>query len=211
MNTSPQRGFTLYELLVAVLVAGILLGVGVPSFMQFQRNNAITAAVNDVVSGLYLARSEAVKRQAPTTLCGSTLPLDANPVCSAGGNGGFIVFVDENGNGVLTDATDGNGSRDAGETVLLQREAPGGSINVVGNGGEYVAYGVSGFAVSPAPGNAQAATNMLLYCDERGNQDLGDGRSTARVIQIAPTGRPQTLQQLADVVTAVAATGGACP
>lgn len=211
MNTHPQRGFTLYELLVTVFVVGILLGFGVPNFMQFQRNNAVTAAVNDAVSGLYLARSEAVKRQVPMTLCGSAAPLDPNPVCSAGGNGGFIVFVDENGNGVLTDATDGNGSRDAGEIVLLQRDAPGGTLNVFGNGGQYVAYAATGFAVSPAPGNAQAATNTLLYCDERGNQDLGGGRSTARVIQVAPTGRPQTLLQMADVVAAVATTGGACP
>jgi type IV fimbrial biogenesis protein FimT len=211
MKAPMPSGFTLYELLVTMFVVGILLGFGVPNFMQFQRNNAITAAVNDVVSGMYLARTEAVKRQAPTALCGSPAPLVANPACGAGGNGGFVVFVDENGNGLLTDPTDGNGILDAGETVLLQRGAPGGTINVFGNGGQYVAYGASGFAISPAPGNPQLATNVLLYCDERGNQDLGDGRSTARVVQIAPTGRPQTLLLMADVVNAVALTGGVCP
>jgi type IV fimbrial biogenesis protein FimT len=211
MKQRYDSGFTLYELLVTVFVIGILLGFGVPNFLQFQRNNAITAAVNDAVSGLYLARTEAVKRQVPTTLCGSPAPLDPAPACGAGGNGGFIVFVDENGNNVLTDATDGNGTLDAGETVLLQRAAPGGTINVSGNGGQYVAYLPSGFAVSPAPGNAQVATNRLLYCDERGNQDLGDGRSTARVVEIAPTGRPQSLQLLAQVANAAAALGADCP
>ena len=208
MNTRHASGFTLYELLVTVFVIGILLGFGVPNFVQFQRNNAITAAVNDAITGLNLARQEAVKRQVPTALCGSPDPQIA---CGAGGNGGYIVFVDENGNNVLTDPTDGNGILDAGETILLQRPAPGGTIAVSGNGGQYVAFAPSGFAVSPAPGNPQIATNRLLYCDERGNQDLGDGRSSARVVEISPTGRPQTLQQLAQVANAAAVLGAACP
>jgi type IV fimbrial biogenesis protein FimT len=210
MKVLMPRGFTLYELLVSLFVAGVIFGVGLPNFLEFQRSNAMASAANELIGGLYAARAEAVKRQVPVTLCGSAAPLVPGPVCSAGGNGGFIVFVDENGDGDLTDPTDGNGAVDAGETVLLQRPAPGGTLSVTGNGGEYVAYGPNGFAVSPAPGHPQPATTTLLLCDERGNVDLG-GRSAARVVTIAPTGRAQTLQTPADIAAAVAITGGACP
>jgi type IV fimbrial biogenesis protein FimT len=210
MDKGAYRGFTLWELLVTVTVAGIILGLGVPNFREFQRNNAIIAAGNELVSGLYLARTEAVKRQVPMTLCGSANPLAAAPACGGGGNGGFIVFVDENGNGVLTDPTDGNAVVDANETVLAQRAAPGGTINVYGDGGQYITIAPTGFAVPIAQGQAQGRTTTVLYCDERGNKDVG-GRSSARVVTIAPTGRPQTLQETADVTTAVGVTGGVCP
>ena len=210
MDTKAQSGFTLWELLVTLLVVGIVLGFGVPNFMEFQRNNAMIAAANEMITGLYVARTEAVKRQVPVTLCGSADPLVAAPVCGAGGNGGFIVFVDENNNGIVTDATDGNAAVDANEVVLLQRPAPGGTINLFGNGGQYVAYATNGFLVQTAPGQALPSTTTLLYCDERGNRDVG-GRSSARVVNVAPTGRAQVMQNLVDVVAAVAATGGVCP
>jgi type IV fimbrial biogenesis protein FimT len=209
MKTKTQNGFSLLELMVAVSVAGIVLGFGVPSFMEFQRNNALISAANEMVSGLYLARTEAVKRQVPVTLCSSPDPLVAVPACGVGGNGGFIVFVDENNNGVLGDATDGNAIVDANEVVLLQRAAPGGTINLSGNGGQYMAYGTNGYLTPTAVGQGQPSTTVILYCDERGNKDTG-GRSSARVINVAPTGRAQVMQAQADVVTAVAATGGIC-
>jgi type IV fimbrial biogenesis protein FimT len=69
MNGTQQQGFSLLELMVTLLVVGIVLGFGVPNFMEFQRNAAVTAAANDLVSAIYLARTEAVKRQVPVTLC----------------------------------------------------------------------------------------------------------------------------------------------
>ena len=210
MNQRTQRGFTLWELLTTLLVAGVVLGVGVPNLMEFQRNNAMISAANDLISGLHLARAEAVKRQVPVTLCGSVNPMVPAPVCGLGGGGGFIVFVDENGNGVPTDPTDGNAIIDPGEVVLLQVDAPGGAVNVFGNGGQYMAYAASGFLVPTAPGQGAPSTTILLYCDDRGNRDVG-GRSSARVVTVAPTGRPQTWRSQADVANAVAITGGLCP
>ena len=217
MDTRTQSGFTLYELLVTLVVGGILFGIGVPNFMAFQRNNAMVAATNTLVSGIYLARAEAVKRGVPVTLCGSNNPLAAAPACGAGGNGGFIVFVDENGNvdglnaPILTDATDGNANRDANEPVLMQRDAPGGTINVLGDGGQYITYAPNGFPVAQAPGQAQPRTNAVLYCDERGIVDVGSGRSAARAVTISPTGRAQTLVSVADVTNEAALRGLGCP
>ena len=68
---------------MTLAVAGVLLGIGVPNFVEFQRNGTMTAAANDLVTGTLLARSEALTRQgtAPVVLCLSSNPLDEMPIC----------------------------------------------------------------------------------------------------------------------------------
>jgi len=61
---NKQRGFTLVELIMALAIVAIVLSLGVPSFNELVRNNRLTAQVNQVVSALALARSEAIKRAA---------------------------------------------------------------------------------------------------------------------------------------------------
>jgi type IV fimbrial biogenesis protein FimT len=211
MNAKHALGFTLLELMITIFVVAILLGFGVPGFQEFQRNNRIAAAANDLVSATLAARAEAVKRQVPVTLCASADPTVANPVCSptgAGTNGGFFIWVDENGNldpngtPIITDATDGNGVLNNGETVLLARPAPGANINVFANTG-VVSYGPNGFRRLTIAGlAAQPATFSVLYCDDRGNRATSSG-STARVVRIDRTGRGQTLREMAEVTPAI--------
>jgi type IV fimbrial biogenesis protein FimT len=81
-----QQGFTLIELMVTVAISAILLGIGVPSFRAMIQNNRIDAASNDLVSGLQLARSEAIKRGIPVVLCASSdqATCAATPVWTTG-------------------------------------------------------------------------------------------------------------------------------
>lgn len=217
MKTNAQAGFTLWELLVSILVAGIILGFGIPNFLEFQRNNAMAAAANELVTGILLARSEAVKRQVPITLCASPDPTAANPVCDptgAGSNGGFIVWVDENGNTdangspIVTDGTDGNATVDANEIILLQVADPDANINVFGDFG-YITYGTDGFP-RRAQGLGFGPVTRVVYCDDRGNRPTTGG-STARVVRFEQTGRGQVQREVADVTAALLITGGVCP
>jgi Tfp pilus assembly protein FimT len=206
--------------MITVFVAAVLLGFGVPSFREFQRNNAIAAAANDLVSATLAARAEAIKRQVPVTLCASANPTAANPVCSADGagtNGGFFVWVDwnpanvdANGSPVFT-GNDGNAVLNNGETVLLARPAPGGVVNVFANTG-VVSYGPNGFRRLTITGlPAQPQIFNVLYCDDRGNRVTSVG-STARVVRIDQTGRGQTLRDVATVTPAIAdIVGAVCP
>jgi prepilin-type N-terminal cleavage/methylation domain-containing protein len=206
MDRQIQRGFTLWELLITVAVMGIVLGLGIPNFLEFQRNNVMAANANELVTGLYLARSEAVKRQAPVTLCASANPTAVNPVCGGAVNGGFIVFVDDNdtnGDG----QPDGDAVVNGAEQVLVQQDEPGGTMNVFADN-FYISYAPTGF-VRNAPALGPSATTVL-YCDERGNKDTGGGQSSARVVTIALTGRPQMLRTMAEVANAAAALGAAC-
>ena len=57
------------ELLVAMAVAGILLGIGVPSFVEVMKNGRLSTQHNDLLQSLYLARSEAIKGTADVVVC----------------------------------------------------------------------------------------------------------------------------------------------
>ncbi len=60
-----QRGFNMIELLVGVAVAGILFAVAAPSMRTMIENTKVKSAAESALSGLRLARSEAIKRNAP--------------------------------------------------------------------------------------------------------------------------------------------------
>jgi prepilin-type N-terminal cleavage/methylation domain-containing protein len=237
MKSRRQSGFTLWELLVTMVVAGILVAVGVPSFRDAQRNSALTAAANDLITGLLAARAEAVKRQVPVTLCASPDPSAANPVCAqdgAGANGGFIVWVDWDPSHVdpLTNtptfaAGDGNAVVDVNETVLIrtpapQSAAPNGTLNMYaattigGNANSgYVSFGPNGF-LRTAPGVGFGPATLVLYCDDRGiKQTFGANFSTARLVRIEATGRANVEQAQQDINGAGGALsqipGAVCP
>lgn len=59
-----ERGFTTIELLVAITIASILLGVGIPSYQNFIATQRVKTAVSDLNYTLMYARSEAIKRNA---------------------------------------------------------------------------------------------------------------------------------------------------
>src|SRR6185503_19244312 len=62
-------GFTLIELLSTLAVAGVLLGVAVPTFRDVLLDSRRTADVNAFVLAVQVARSEAAKRSHSVILC----------------------------------------------------------------------------------------------------------------------------------------------
>jgi len=63
-TTRHQHGFTLLEMMAAVAVAAILVGVGVPSYQRFIAAQRVKTAVSTLNYTLLFARSEAIKRNA---------------------------------------------------------------------------------------------------------------------------------------------------
>ena len=58
MNKTNQNGFTLYELLITMLIVGVVLTFGVPNMLQFTQNSRMTSTANDLHPAFHLARSE---------------------------------------------------------------------------------------------------------------------------------------------------------
>ena len=65
-------GFTFAELMVALAVAAILVGVAVPSFRTTIASNKLTIAANDYIYAVSEARSQGMRRNAVVLFCGST-------------------------------------------------------------------------------------------------------------------------------------------
>ena len=93
MKSSGMSGFTIMELMIAVAIFALLLGVGVPSFNDAMRRNRLAASTNDLMSSLALARSEALKRGQMVSVCGSNA---AQTACTGNVDwaNGMIAFTD---------------------------------------------------------------------------------------------------------------------
>ena len=104
MSMERQQGFTLVELLITIVVVSILLATAVPSFMQAIKNNRVAGQANSFVVSTQMARNEAVKRGASTTVCAANTAMNA---CSGSNDWstGWIVFSDLNRNGVVNAGT----------------------------------------------------------------------------------------------------------
>jgi type IV fimbrial biogenesis protein FimT len=165
------RGFTLIELLYTVGVAALVLGIGVPSFIDQVRSTRMSAATNTLLTALYVARSEAVKQRARITVCRSDLL--APPSCDATG-AGYLVFLNE--------ADDISFDEGDGDVVLRHDQWLRGEIEIAFDGlPNGITYVSSGF--TRAVGGGPLAGD-LLFCD-------GRGETAARLLRIPTTGRPQ--------------------
>lgn len=200
MRIKTHLGFTLLELMFTVAIAAIVIGIGVPNLVGLVRNNRIAADTNDLVIGLHSGRSEAVKQRSTVVMCASGDYDSDTPACSASFGQGWIVFLDRNANGEV----DVNANPELTDTVI-EAHGPMRDGLLVSAESNYFALSPSGFG-RDIPGMGNRLTNILV-CDERGNSDLGGGRSAARLIAVSATGRPQVLNSVAEVD---ARTGG-CP
>lgn len=85
-------------------ILGVLLSLAVPSFVSLIRSNRLTAAANDMLGAVAVARSEALKRGQRVVLCKSTNSSTCDNSASWGD--GWIVFVDADNDSVRTAASE---------------------------------------------------------------------------------------------------------
>ena len=116
-----QPGFSLVELMVVVAVLALLAAIAGPSMARLVDSTRLTAFSNDLLAAMYLARSEAIKRNERAVLCKASTAVACSD--SGGWEQGWLVFHDPNNNGV----------RDAAETVIHYTQALPGGVRLTGN------------------------------------------------------------------------------
>ncbi len=167
-GTGDARGFTLTELVIALVILGILVAMAVPAYTEFVRNSRRAGVLNEFVAALNLARSEAVKRGVPVAVCRTADGVG----CGGSWTRGWLVFVN------LDD--DSPAVVDAGEPVVraYQVTNPAYTLTPNANFTNFVAY---------LPSGSSNNIGRFTYCDARGVR-------SARAVIINLTGRPRLSQ-----------------
>jgi type IV fimbrial biogenesis protein FimT len=101
------RGFTLIEMMTALMVLGILFAMALPSFRDLTRSNRVSAGANDLVTALAIARSEALHQSINVSVCASTNGTSCVAVAAGTTDWttGWIAFTDTGTAGTV-DGTD---------------------------------------------------------------------------------------------------------
>ncbi len=71
-SAARQRGLTLIEMLIGVALIGVLTAVALPEFQTWIANTKIRTASESVLSGMQLARADAVRRNVNVQFAFST-------------------------------------------------------------------------------------------------------------------------------------------
>ena len=203
MENRTQTGFTLYELLITVLILGVILAVGVPNMAIFTQNSRITSTANDLHAAFQLARSESARAKTNITICASANATAADADCGGTWNQGYIVFVENNDPPDL--------SRDAGtEPVLRAHGAAAEGVTLsVADDASYFMYASTGLGRLDGGGNP--AVSQVVICDERGNAEGPGGDSAGRLFIATPLGRATILRSRAMITSALDDMGKTCP
>lgn len=101
------HGLTLVELTVTLAVAIVLLAVGIPMFQGMQERSMATSQTNGLITAIQLARSEALTRGVPISVC--ALQAVGSAACSNNNTAwanGWQVFQDSGNTPNTIDAAD---------------------------------------------------------------------------------------------------------
>lgn len=182
-----MRGFTLLELMVVILLAGILSAIALPQFSSVIARAQQTSIANALVLDLNYARSEAIKRNQYAFVC--PLPddvLEGSTTLSCGNdwNNGWQVVVD----------VDDSGSIDNSDLQLRVHESPGNRVKVgagnnAGGGLRFNALGLVN-SINGGPANDTAQVRICL------EPDTCDATSQTLKVIISRAGRIRTERNL---------------
>jgi type IV fimbrial biogenesis protein FimT len=198
---SLQAGFTLYELMITLAIAGMVLSFGMSNLTQYTKNSRMTATANGLHAAFFMARSESSRGKTNITVCASATPTAANSDCDGTWDQGYIVFIDTDGDLARAGVT---------ETILRSHDAIESGVTLrIANGATYFSFASSGLGRGDV--NGVPAVTQIVMCDDRGNVIAAGGNSAARLFVATPLGRATILRDMTRIDTVLTAMGMTCP
>jgi type IV fimbrial biogenesis protein FimT len=177
MTDRRLSGFTLIELLITVAVLAVLVAVGYPSFSNTLRSNRLATASSELVAGIALARSEAIRSTRSSGMC----PSNDGVNCGADWSKGWIVWGDVNGDATFS-AADALLRYSQGDGMLSISSGQAKKL-LFDRRGRVVAYGTS--ATSGTSTTALSGVQTLTL-ESFGCQS---GQAFQRTLTINPSGQ----------------------
>ena len=125
-----SRAFTLVEMLVAIAIVSALLAAGGPAFYGWLGAQELANHARHLAESMTQARTDAIRTSHRVSLCKS--PDQRQCADGARWEAGFVVFVDENQNGLI----------DAGERIIRVDGHASRGITITANRpvDDYVSY-----------------------------------------------------------------------
>jgi type IV fimbrial biogenesis protein FimT len=171
-----QRGVTLIELLIGMVVLLVLVKIGLPPLRDLINDTKVSTSVNEFIAATGLARAEAVRRGRLVTICASGNATGAAPSCLTSGTnwaGGWLVYVEgSSASGVGTyEAPASSAPTGTEDPSILLRQ---GALSVNANSSaRTLTFNPSGMPV----GTAAAFTGFNFSADGKSPRKLCVGRS----------------------------------
>jgi len=187
--------------MVMLAVLAVVMSVGVPQLSVFLKGSSMVTNANEMIAGLHVARSSAIKAGGRVTMCKSINADTATPTCAGGSEGweeGWIVYVEGTGagNAVGTyDATDGPLLR-----VNTGAEGNGTTITTADTDLKmFVSFTSRGL---PTNASGSSVSGDFIVCDDRGLTNAS-GNVVASGVILSATGRAGVSKDVAKI--------GVCP
>jgi type IV fimbrial biogenesis protein FimT len=147
-----QRGVSLIEVAIGLVVTAILLATALPNFSAWLQNSKIRTTAEAILNGLQMARAEAVRRN---TLVRFQLTDAISASCAVNTTGtSWVISLDDPTGACNTAASDTVAPR-----IIQTRSGEEGSSNVVVAAGQspITFNGTGRQPTSPAPANITIA------------------------------------------------------
>jgi len=153
MKIARAGGFTLVEMMMALLVLAVLLAVAAPGFYELIKNNRMLSQVYAMRAALNGARSEALAQRSFVTLCHS----EDGATCGGDWNEGYVAFVDADGDGAVDDPNSPTGDR-----VFFAKVVDSDTLEIDYSGGDRVLFDSRGYT-------ADSSQGIFTFCEIRGS------------------------------------------